>query len=155
MRTRWIVQSKAVRRVGLVLIAVSLIVTACSNELNAVPEPSPTPSPQAVATRLTALLIGELVMADGCLRVNDGADDNGYLLVWPPEQHEVSIEGDTVRIVDRLRGKAVVWHIGEIARLGGGEVDPAFLDERTRQNLPEKCPGPYWLVGDVDLSERP
>jgi hypothetical protein len=63
----------------------------------------------------------------------------------------VSVEKDAVQIIDRLKGgKRVVWHIGQIVRLGGGEVTSGEnLDERVRQNLPANCPGPYWIVGDV------
>jgi len=111
---------------------------------------------QIVATRWTASLIGKLSAADGCLRVNDGDSDTSYLLVWPPDQHTVSVEKDTVQIVDRLKGKTVVWHIGELVRLGGGEVPSIeYLDERLRQKLPANCPGPYWVVGSVTSSVEP
>jgi len=83
--------------------------------------------------------------------VIDNVSGTSYLLVWPPEQHVVSVEKDAVQIIDRLKGgKRVVWHIGQIVHLGGGEVTSGeYLDERVRQNLPANCPGPYWIVGDV------
>jgi len=132
----------------LVFIAMSCVVTAC----NTASVPGSTASPQVVATRWTALLIGKLVKVDGCLRVIDNVSGTSYLLVWPPEQHMVSVEKDAVQIIDRLKGdKRVVWHIGQIVRLGGGEVTSSeYLDEQVRQNLPANCPGPYWIVGDVD-----
>jgi hypothetical protein len=101
---------------------------------------------------MTAILVGELVMTDGCLRVNSIHSGTSYLLVWPDEQHVVSVEGDTVRIVDRLEDKTVVWHIGEMVTLGGGEVKSLkYLDERLqpKRPLPANCPGPYWVVGSV------
>lgn len=141
-------QTRQLMVMGLVFIAMSCVVTAC----NTASVPSSTASPQVVATRWTALLIGKLVKVDGCLRVIDNMSGTSYLLVWPPEQHMVSVEKDAVQIIDRLKGdKRVVWHIGQIVRLGGGEVTSSeYLDERVRQNLPVNCPGPYWVVGDVD-----
>lgn len=134
-----------------VLVTISFTMTAC----NVVPTPTPSPTVEVVTIRMTAVLIGELVMTDGCLRVKA---DNGtsYLLVWPPEQHTVSVEGDTIRIVDRVEGKTVMWHIGEIVRLGGGGGESIeHLDERLRPELPlpANCPGPYWVVGSVAPSE--
>jgi len=124
-----------------------LAMTAC----NTAPTPTPNPTAEIVTIRMTAVLIGELIVSDGCLRVKA---DNGtsYLLVWPDEQHIVSVEGDTIRIVDRVEGKTVVWHIGEIVRLGGGGGESIeHLDERLRPELPlpANCPGPYWIVGSV------
>lgn len=134
--------------VWLVLIAMSFAMTAC----NTASAPSPTASPRIVATRWTAELVGKLVTVDGCLRVNSIHGGTSYLLVWPPEYTgKVSIEKGTVQIVDR--DKMIVWHIGEMVHLGGGEVPSIeYLDERLRQKLPANCPGPYWVVGDVTNS---
>jgi len=133
----------------LAFTAVACVMTAC----NVAPTPVPAGAPQAVATRWTALLIGRLAQVDGCLRVTDGTSGTSYLLVWPPEQHSVSMEEDTIHIIDHMRGdKKVIWHIGQVIRLGGGEVTSSeYLDERLRRDLPANCPGPYWIVGDVDI----
>ncbi len=139
-------------RVWAVIIATSYVMTAC----NTASVPNSTASPQVAATRWTALLTGKLVKIDGCLRViadTPSGLGTSYLLVWPPEQHRVAIENDTIRIIDLWEGgeKEVVWRIGQTVRLGGGEVTSSEnLDERVRQNLPANCPGPYWIVGDVD-----
>lgn len=108
-----------------------------------------------MATRWTALLTGKLVKVNRCLRVVDNESNTSYLLVWPPGQHTVNLEGDTIRIVDRIRGNGpVVWQIGQIVRLGGGEVTSSeYLDEQVRRSLPANCPGPYWIVGDVELQK--
>jgi hypothetical protein len=98
---------------------------------------------------LTADLTGQLVVADDCLRVNADPGDVSHLLVWPPEYAGmVSIENDTVQVVDR--GQTAVWRIGDIIHLGGHGVSTVEeLDEQLRQALPANCPGPYWVVGDV------
>jgi len=147
---RWMAQSTAGWQICLVLIAVLLGATACGNGHITAPT---TPE----RTKLTALLFGELVEVKGCLRVNQGGRGASYLLAWPPD-FAVSTEEDTVQIVDD-NGKRVVLHIGEIVRIGGGEVrSTKYLDERVRQKLPANCPGPYWVVGDeinsVDAKEE-
>ncbi|MCX7682666.1 MAG: hypothetical protein N2508_12015 [Anaerolineae bacterium] len=120
------------------------VVTAC------VTAPAPPDPASPVATRLTALLVGTLVNVDGCLRVTDHESGTSYLLVWLPEQHTVTAEGNTLHIVDHLRGdRTVVWYTGQTVRLGGGVAAGESLDEPVRRSLPAHCPGPYWVVGDV------
>jgi len=125
--------------IWLVLIAMSLAVTACGDKFT----PTLTPEP----TRLTSFVLGELVAVDSCLRVSDRDSGTSYLLAWPPD-FAVSIERDTVQIATG-NGKKVVLHIGEMVRISGGEVKSiGYLDERVQQRLPVNCPGPYWVVGD-------
>ncbi len=125
-----------------VLVAISFAVTACNKASGTTMTPNHPPSP--IATRLTALLTGELTMVDGCLRAG------GYLLVWPPE-FTVSIDRDAIEVVDGLTGKKAVWHIRETVQLGGGEVSYLSLDEQVLQRLPARCQGAeaFWLVGDI------
>jgi len=153
-------QSMAVWQVWLVLIAMSLAVTACGNELTTASAPDPTtasppnpiiffPQQEAVAgerASMEALLIGKLVVVEGCLRVNSRYSDTTYLLVWPPD-FTLSTENDAIQI---LNGAGqVVARVGDEVRISGGETRSVeFLDERVRQKLPVDCPGPYWIVGD-------
>ncbi len=129
-------------RMTFILIALA---TACTST----PGPTPSTQPYPVATRLTADLTGQLVVADNCLRVNAAPGAVSHLLVWPPEYTgQVRVENDTVQVIDR--GQTVVWRIGDIVHLGGHAVSSAEdLDEQLRQALPASCPGPYWVVGDV------
>ena len=123
---------------SLLVVAVLIAVTACSNEA--------TPTLTPIPTRLTALLFGELVEVEGCLRVKARDDGTSYLLAWGPD-FAVTTEKDAVHIVD-ANGKKTVLHIGEMVRIGGGEVKSVgYLDEQVRQKLPAGCPGPYWFVG--------
>ncbi|MBN1583129.1 MAG: hypothetical protein JXA89_20640 [Anaerolineae bacterium] len=58
------------------------------------------------------------------------------------------IEKDTVQILDE-NGQEIALQIGEPVYISGGEVHSIeYLDERVRQKLPARCPGPYWLVGN-------
>jgi hypothetical protein len=119
------------------LAVVLLVAAACSTT----PEPGSAPTPQIVATRLTAEVYGKLVVVDDCLRVNT---DHGtsYLLVWPPG-FEVSRNGDIVEVADTITGEEALWRVGELVWLGGGEVsDP---------DVPRQCPGPYWVAGGLEM----
>lgn len=100
---------------------------------------STTPSPQVVATRFTAELIGQLVEKDGCLRVEAAPYAKDYALVWPAE-YKIQRDAAGITMVDG-QGKQTTWQVGQWVHLGGGE-----------SGSDEKCPGPYWLVGDVEAS---
>ena len=128
----------ALHTTALLLVAVLLAATACGDARTTAPTVEP--------TRLTALLFGKLVETEGCLRVNESDDGASYLLAWPPD-FAVSVEDDTVRVID-ARGTEIVLHVGDTVRISGGEVRSIeYLDERVRRELPAHCPGPYWVVG--------
>ena len=90
---------------------------------------------------------GELVRdAEGCLRVRYGADN--VVPLWPADL-EPSVRGDDVRVLD-AEGR-VVGRVGEKISLGGGGIrgealTEDILDQRTKQELVERCPGSYFLV---------
>jgi len=90
-------------RAGIALCVGLFTWTACNvgPHKTSAPSPTATPQPQIVTTRLTALLTGELVLEDNCLRVA------GYLLAWPPE-FTVDIREDTVEVADGLTGEQVL-----------------------------------------------
>src|SRR3989304_380449 len=94
-------------RAGIALCVGLFPWTACNvgPHKTSAPRPPATPQPQIVTTRLTALLTGELVLEDNCLRVA------GYLLAWPPE-FTVDIREDTVEVADGLTGEEVTWRVG-------------------------------------------
>ncbi len=119
-----------------------LATTACTAPSSATPPASPTPA--VVSTRLTALLVGELAVVDGCVRMKAADGHASYLLVWPPD-FDFSVEGASVRVSDRLKGQEVTWRTGDIVRVGGGET--SSVDAGLRQRLPANCAGPYWMFG--------
>ena len=148
--SRRVAQSTAV---WLVLIAVLLAAIACGNEPPTASTPEPTislPKPVTFFPRqkamegekesMTALLHGELVVVKGCLRVHD------ELLIWPHD-FRLSTEKDVVQI---LNGAGeVVASVGDHIYCGGGEVPATWVSSCCEQPLPDECPGPYWIVGDV------
>ncbi len=47
---------------------------------------------------MQALLLRELAVVEGCLRVNDGEAGTGHLLLWPPD-FTWSIDNNTIQIL--------------------------------------------------------
>ncbi len=125
----------------LVLLLLSLALAAC----NGIPHFStpPTSTPVVVNVRMTAALLGNLSLENGCLRVADH-----YTLMWPPE-FTVSVRGETVEVHDGLTGNRAVWQIGQPIFMGGGETPGAIGGAKT---LPSAgCAGPYWRVGGIEV----
>ena len=94
--------------------------------------------------RMTALLEGVLVLDDnGCLRIKNYEE---YLPVWP---HGFSLVEENLTVLDSS-GRAVA-RVGERVKLGGGECpEPCRNVGEYSEYLPdERCPGPYWIVGEV------
>lgn len=101
---------------------------------------------------------GRLILYDdGCLRLNSKPSEN-YLLIWPPS-YEVKVDGEDVRVLDEKN--RVVAKTGSEIKVGGGEIPEkslegiAYLSKRLQRELPRRCTGPYWLVGEVMDSEQP
>jgi hypothetical protein len=95
-----------------------------------------------------ALMYGQLVNDDGCLRVVANEGGVSYLVLWPAGS-DVIVDGDTIAIQDA--SGQVVARVGQQIGLVGGEYKQqewvAGLLQPGR-GLPEGCPGPYWLTGE-------
>ncbi len=93
---------------------------------------------------------GKLVVdGEGCLRTKVSAEDPGSVPLWP-SSFELDTEGDKIQVLD---GKGrVVARVGDEVDMGGGDVtremleENNVLDERTKQELFERCPGRYFLA---------
>jgi len=144
----------------LLFIIIILLITACARQTTSPPSsssPSP-PShgssfPQLINTPIAymdALITGELVATNGCLRVKDKYGNN-VLLIWPVGFSPHTEQG-IIQVLDST-GQAVA-SVGDWVEIGGGEVPPTYLD--LVDPLPENCPEPYWLVGDyIKKIDRP
>jgi len=148
-------------------IIILLLVTACTDQYTSTPTSSnqatSTPAsrsslvahfPQQINTPSAyneALVQGELVLINGCLRVNSV---NGYsiLLIWRPG-FSTRTEQGTVQIIDGT-GK-VTASVGDFVAVGGGfDDDPTWLG--LTESLQEECPGPYYIVGEtIKKIDRP
>jgi hypothetical protein len=94
---------------------------------------------------MEAELIGHLVIIDGCLRIESLYGDQSYFPIWPPE-FSLSMDSDEIVILD---GDGIlVGSVGEEIYMGGGTGSTNSLSDCVRQQLPENCDGPFWVVGE-------
>ncbi|MGP8323803.1 MAG: hypothetical protein ACT6FG_07395 [Methanosarcinaceae archaeon] len=98
------------------------------------------------ACYMTAELVGELVIENGCFRVGD------YLLVWP-HGFSVSTENGVIQIIDD-NGQPII-RVGDKIKLGGGggEMSSEHIAIYSAELPCDRCSGPYWIVGDVLKSD--
>ena len=102
------------------------------------------------STVMEALHVGELVLENGCLRSRD-VDGDSHLLIWP-QRFELTVDGEDIRISD---DSGVSLSVGEEIGFGGGEVPLARIEAMLEQTVPNDCPGPYWVIGEISApSER-
>ncbi len=100
-----------------------------------------------------ALLSGIVEEIDGCLRVN------GDLIVWPYGFSLITDEKGITQVIDSAH-KTVV-RTGDKVRFGGGgfsedEMDIIDILSNLSAELPnDRCPGPYWIVGEVIIDNEP
>ncbi len=129
-----------------ILIALVLVATACrSNAGDALPTPFFPRQIDPMPDTMDALLVGKLVLLDGCLYVDDGFGHR-YLPIWP-HNFALSVQGDVVQILDDT-GQPVA-RVGDEVKIGGGEVPADQIARYSLQPLFSQCPAPYWLVGQM------
>lgn len=90
----------------------------------------------------TALLVGELILIDNCLRINDKNSDTSYLPIWPPDFTVMFDEHNVIQINNGI-GETVATPGYEIST-GGGEVPDVHVNQQIR----DACSGPYWVIGE-------
>jgi len=95
----------------------------------------------------SALATGVLVLDNGHLRLKPatGVGDSN-LLIWP-YGYSLYTEGKEIQIING-EGKAVA-RMGDIIKVGGGEIPIVIVGKYIGQTLPDDCIGPYWLVSEV------
>ena len=93
---------------------------------------------------------GELVLENGCIRLKDMGNTD-YLLIWPP-RFELTVDGEDIRIRD---DSGVSLSVGETIELGGGEKKIAHLKTMVEPPIPNHCPGPYWIIGEIQTPYFP
>ena len=132
-------------------IILSILISGC------VEEPQQNPINTSAATpffpvqnypsefSMTALLEGELVLEDGCLRVDDYYDN--YLLVWPYGFSLSTGDGKVIQVIDDT--DQPVARVGDKIKLGGGEMSSERIAQYSVELPSARCSGPYWIVGEV------
>jgi hypothetical protein len=98
------------------------------------------------ASFMQALLVGELVVKDGCLRIQAENSSESHLVFWQTDYFLTDNNG-TIEILNR-EGQ-VVARVGEPIQMGGGEITEAVSDDQLQGPLPTACSGPYWLMGEI------
>jgi hypothetical protein len=96
-----------------------------------------------------ALMYGQLVNADGCLRVVANEGGESYLVLWPAGA-EVVVDGDTIAIQDAF-GEIAARVDQQIGLVGGEYAQRDWVEGLLQpgSGLPDDCPGPYWLTGEI------
>lgn len=135
---------KAPVLIPVLVITVLLVSLGCSNKFPTTPSPTPyfVQQKEIPNAYMRALLIGKLVLVDGCLRV-DSDDGDSYLVIWP-QGFSLRANDKAIEIVDK-NGQLVARE-GDNLKIGGGEL--SHIAEYVLQPLPDNCPGPYWVVGN-------
>jgi hypothetical protein len=109
--------------------------------------------PEGLRAEMAALLIGELIEENGCLRV--GEPDESHLVIWPYDHTVTAAEDGTLEVRDG--SGQVVARVGDVVRLGGGQVPKA--EDATPIEIPDRCGAPYWIasseVSSANLEEMP
>jgi len=109
--------------------------------------------PEGLRAEMAALLIGELIEANGCLRVESAGES--HLVIWPYDYTVTAADDGRLQVHDGTG--EVIAQVGDVVRLGGGQVPTA--EDATAIEIPERCGGPYWLasseVSSVTLEELP
>ena len=128
----------------LVSISVALVLlstVACSEPAN----PPNFPQVRGNPDGLGALLVGELVSENGCLRLRRIDEGNDYLILWH-QTADMTADGLGVRITNES-GVSSSFSVGEKLRMGGGVTrNLDDVQESLVQPIPGNCPGPYWVA---------
>lgn len=141
-----------------VALALALALTACSSPtapdapiLNAGPNGNEALFFTLNATpdaNMEALFEGRVLLgADGCLRLESS---EAPTVIWPVGFSLQEREGE---LLVRDAEDRAVGRIGGHFRLGGGTVpelnERMALDEDVLQRADARCPGRYWIVGEI------
>ena len=104
---------------------------------------------------MVALATGRVVVDDaGCIRLEDSLPDGVEdLIVWPPG-YSMRTEGGKILII-KEDGETLV-RVGDRIEFGGGQISTPDTREAYEKHLeiPEKCTGPLWIVGQVVSTAR-
>jgi hypothetical protein len=105
--------------------------------------------PEGVFAEMMALMMGELVEENGCLRVR-GGEDPALLVIWPYD-HTLTVDAGGIAEVRDGTG-AVVARVGDTVEMGGGQAPS--LTGAFAAGLPKACTGPYWIAARGIRSTR-
>lgn len=96
-----------------------------------------------------ALMYGQLINEAGCLRVVANEGGESYLVLWPAEVNVIAAgEGLVIQNAD---GEIVARVDQQIGLVGGEYAQRDWVEGllQPARGLPDDCPGPYWLTGEI------
>ena len=109
------------------------------------------PKQPPTAESMAALMEGELVEVNGCLRVTDEVYVDGFLVLWPYDA-DIRVAEDRIEVLNGA-GQATA-RVGQPLRLGGGAMESSAAQTRLDEVIPglplPNCPGPYWVAGELE-----
>lgn len=133
------------------LLGVALLLACSEAQSSEPPNPNFPQMRQGDTERLDAMVMGELVSENGCLRVRDIDGRDNHLLIWP-HGYEMAADGQSVLIGD---DSEATLSVGEEVRIGGGEVPLFHVQTLVVQPIPSNClGGSYWVVGEVSTTSE-
>ena len=151
------------KTVRLFFLSLFLVMTACTSSTDSSLQPTETRPPAVTSdlgytiffprqkkiegerAAMDALTRGTLVLVDNCIRLERDPSLANYLLIWPPDFNITNNNG-TIQIVNGA-GKTVA-SLGDDVEKSGGEIHSlSMLDKYIQEQVPPKCPGPYWIMG--------
>lgn len=96
-----------------------------------------------------ALMYGQLVNEDGCLRLVANEGEESYLILWPAEVNVIATGG--MLVIQDADGEVVARVDQQIGLVGGEYTQRDWVEGLLQpgSGLPEDCPGPYWLTGEI------
>ena len=102
--------------------------------------------PQIMHTQgdMEALIKGELVLENGCLRVSE-VDGVSILIIWDL-RFSIRADQGVVQVIENRTGD-VLASVGDFVAVGGGfDSDPTWMG--LREPLSKDCPRPYYVIGE-------
>lgn len=131
----------------------NVVVSAVYEPVGETPPFDVTPEPSIFMPQLksrsvsvmAALLVGELVVQDGCLVVE--SEQERMMIIWQADYYLNNRDG-TIEILNETG--EVMAQVGETIEMGGGEVSfTPELEAQLREPIPQSCEQPQkvWLMG--------
>ncbi len=105
---------------------------------------------------MAALIEGDLIEVNGCLRLTSADYEHGFLVIWRNDA-DIRVAGDLIEVLDG-RGQPIA-RVGQPLRAGGGAIESPTGYGRLEESIPglpiEGCPGPYWVIATMETVSPP
>ena len=94
---------------------------------------------------------GRVVLENNCLRLKSSnilgeLFDKGDLLIWP-YGYSLKTQDNKICVVDE--NGVIVVKVGDLIKVGGGNVSLEIAEKYTGESIPGNFGGPFWIVSEV------